>query len=335
MGKVTIHDVAERAGVSTSTVSRSFHNHPRISDETKRRVLRAAQELNYTWQEPPDSLVLKSLGVLLPHSSDDLLLHPFFPLVMRGVSLHAQSRGYVTTYGFSGEMPDRLRLLEQFVATASVRGIVLLAAYQEDPCVDYLLGEHVPFVVIGRPEHAGDVLWVDNDNFHAMYDVVNRLIQAGCRRIAFLGGAENLNVTHDRLEGYRMALGNRGIGPDARLVRYAGGFSESDGYRAMVELLAPARPDGVVATDDLLALGALKALSDSGLGQLPCVGFNNCREAREHVPSLSSVEIRPEELGRHAARLVIERMETGTASEDHVIVPTLFVGRETTGHESN
>jgi DNA-binding LacI/PurR family transcriptional regulator len=291
--------------------------------------MRAVRELDYRVPRPVATEPLRSIGLILPHSPDELLLHPFFPLVMRGVSRFAQPRGYVTTYAFSDDEDDRLELIERYVHSSSVRGLILLSVYQNDRCVDALVREDFPFVVIGRPEHPGDLLWVDNDNFHAMYDVVNRLVEAGNRRIAFVGGPVELNVTRDRLEGYRMALANRGLHADDGLVGHAAAFSESAGYRAMAGVLGRTTPDAFVATDDLLGFGALQALEDRGLGPIPCVGFNNSRLARERNLGLSSVEIRPEELGHHAARLLVGRLEHDASTENHVIVPTLFVSRET------
>ncbi|HKJ86337.1 MAG TPA: substrate-binding domain-containing protein, partial [Spirochaetia bacterium] len=208
-------------------------------------------------------------------------------------------------------------------------GIILLSASRHDRAIELLSRAGVPFSVIGRPENPGDTLWVDNDNFHAMYDVVHRLTDNGARRIAFIGGPPQLNVTRDRLEGYRKALENRGLEQHAGLVGYATEFSESAGYRSMRGILATELPDAVVATDDLLGCGALQALAERRL-TLPCVGFNNSSAASHHVPGLSSVEIQPGELGRHAARLLIERIEHGVTNENHAIIPTHFVPRETT-----
>ncbi|MFW5789543.1 MAG: substrate-binding domain-containing protein, partial [Spirochaetota bacterium] len=162
-----------------------------------------------------------------------------------------------------------------------------------------------------------------------MYDVVNRLMEQGARRIAFIGGPPHLNVTRDRLEGYRLAVQNRGLDLPTELIGYASEFTTSAGYRAMQGILTHARPDAIVATDDLLACGAFDAISVRGV-HLPCAGFNNSFEARHHSPPLSSVEIQPAELGRHAARLVIERIEKRVLPENHVIVPTRFVQRATT-----
>ncbi|MCK4516147.1 MAG: substrate-binding domain-containing protein, partial [Spirochaetaceae bacterium] len=115
------------------------------------------------------------------------------------------------------------------------------------------------------------------------------------------------------------------------LIAHADEFSESAGCRALGRILTFESPDAVVATDDLLGLGALLALTDHRLDPIPCVGFNNSAQARGHVPGLSSVEIHPDELGRTAAQLLIERIEHGVARENHAIVPTRFVERASTG----
>lgn len=327
MNRVTIRDVADRAGVSTSTVSRTLHNSPRISAETKQRVLEAVRELHYQGHIHSRNDAVRAIGLVLPGSPDDLFANAFFPQVLRGVSSFAQARGYLSLYAFSHDEEEKLGFLRQYVHSASVHGCILLAVHQHDRCIDFLMHEELPFAVVGRPETPGQLLWVDNDNFHAMYEVVNRLVEQGARRIAFVGGPPAMNVTRDRLEGYRMALANRGVDVIPELVGFASEFSESAGHRSMIAMLANGRPDAFVATDDVLGLGAMRALADRGLDGIPGVGFNNTPEGARRVPPLSSVDIRPEELGRHAARLLIERIERGDVAENHVIVPTSFVER--------
>lgn len=328
MRRVTIKDVAEHAGVSSATVSRTLHNHPRISEATKERVFRAAELLNYRSQLYRGNESLRSIGLVLPTAAEGLFAHPFFVELVRGISTFAQSNGYLTTYGFSGDEQEQLQILERYVRSDAITGLILLAVYQKDACIDFLAGQHVPFTVVGRPEVAGDLVWVDNDNFHAMYDVVNKLVEGGCRRIAFIGGPLEMNVTRDRLEGYRMALANRGVSVDARLVGHAPAFSPRSGYQVMKQLLDGHEPDAVVTTDDFLSLGAVRALEECGIGEIPCVGFNNTRTVSEQAPGLSSVEIYPDQLGREAARLLIEIIDSGSPSENHVIVPTTLVDPE-------
>jgi DNA-binding LacI/PurR family transcriptional regulator len=179
--------------------------------------------------------------------------------------------------------------------------------------------------MIGRPKNPSLLPWVDNDNFHAAYDVVNRMIEHGARAIAFLGGPSELQVTRDRLEGYRRALANRGLHSPVGGIRYAAEVTESAGYRTMLSVLSEGTPDALLATDDLLAAGAVKAITDRGIDPIQCVGFNNTPVAAEYARAISSVDIQAAELGRHAARLLIDLIEGREPGETHVIIPTRFV----------
>ncbi len=326
--KVTIQDVAYRAGVSASTVSRTLHNHPKITEETKQRVLQAADELHYRSVLYPGSRkTARLLAIVLPNGEQEFLRHPFFTSVLRGVSLTAQAAGYLVTYGFAPTQSQKMAILTRYLDTPSVRGYVLLRAYQNDPCIDTLLERKVPFAVIGRPEPSQDILWVDNDNFHAAYGAVNHLMESGFRRIAFVGGPQIMNVTRDRLEGYRMALTNRGLPFEPELVGFADAFGEEGGAQAMRRILRQTEPDALLASDDYLALGAIRTAREHGTGELECVGFNNTEWGPGAYPPFSSVEIYPEQLGAHAARLIIERSEDRRSEERHVIVPTRLVIR--------
>lgn len=329
MAKVTIRHVAERAGVSTSTVSRTLHNHPKISEETKQRVMDAVHALNYRAHVYPPAETLHAIALLLPTGANDLFLHPFYSQVTRGITSFAQANDYVIVMASSKDEEEKLDYLQRFLSAPIVRGVVTVASKLDDRCCEYLSGADVPFVVIGRPASAADILWVDNDNFHAMYDAVNRLIERGSRRIAFLGGPVEMIVTRDRLEGYRMALANRGLEQVFGFIAHADEVTEAAGFSAMHTILVHGTPDALVTTDDFLALGALQACAERGVGPLRCIGFNNSAQAAEHSPGLSSVEIQPVELGRHATRLLIERIENGRPTENHVIVPTRFIARET------
>jgi DNA-binding LacI/PurR family transcriptional regulator len=326
--KVTIQDIAERSGVSASTVSRALRDHPKITPETKRRVLEAAEELNYRSRlYPALTSGARLLAVILPSGESELLRHPFFTSILRGISLAAQSREYLVTYGYAATQPERLDILERYVGTPSVRGFVLLRAYKRDPSIDTLIRRGIPFAVIGRPEASQELLWVDNDNFHAAYDAVNHLIERGCRRIAFVGGPLSMNVTRDRLEGYRMALTNRGLTVQDELIDFSNTFGEAGGSDAMLRILSRSSPDALLASDDYLAIGALNAAREHSGMDLECVGFNNTQHGRDQYPSLSSVEIFPEQLGWHAASLVIDCVEETATEERHVVVPTRLVVR--------
>lgn len=330
--QVTIKDVAKLANVSPSTVSRVIAQNPKISDETKNKVYEAMKELNYHPNAIARSLANKStktLGIILPNTAEDLFVNPFFIQTMRGISIYAQKKGYYIMFTYSENEDKEVDFIEKYIYSKWVDGIILLTTRQNDKCISYLKKVNHPFVVIGRPEDTSDVLWVNNDNFKAMYDVVSYLTNKGHKEIAFIGGSHTFNVTKDRLAGYLRALQIRGLPVDDNLIRGVG-FSEVSGYEAMKKILEYKVPDAVVTTDDLIAFGVLKAINEMELKKIAVVGFNNTPLAEYQSPSLSSVDINPESLGYHATQLLIDKLENNINNKKHYLVETKFIEREST-----
>lgn len=330
---VTIKDIAKLANVSPSTVSRVISNSPKISQETKEKVYKAMKELNYEPNVIARSLANNStriLGLILPSSEDDLFENPFFMQAMKGISVYAQKKGYYIMYAFSENEDKELEFIKHYVRSKLVDGIILFTSRQNDKCISYLRNVGHPFVLIGRPEQPNDVLWVDNDNFRAMYNVVDFLVKKGYKDIAFIGGPENLYVTRDRFDGYRKALQTHAICEDGKMVKFAKNFSKQSGYEAMKEILAYKIPDAVVTTDDLLAFGVNQMLHEREIKGTALVGFNNTYLAEYQTPSLTSVDINAHKLGEYAAKLLIEKLQKKDMPYTHYIVDTELVEREST-----
>lgn len=329
---VTIKDVAKLANVSPSTVSRVISENAKISKDTKARVYTAIEHLGYHPNEVARSLANNStnvLGLILPNSESDLFNNPFFILLMKGISIYAQKKGYNIMYSFSKDENEEIHLLKKFTNGRTVDGIILLRSNQNDKCIEYLKEISYPFVVVGRPENLENVLWVDNDNFNAMYDVVNRLSLKGNKYIAFLGAVPGMNMSKDRLDGYKKALETHVISYDENFVAQGNEFSEQCGYESMLKILKYKTPTAVVATDDLLALGAVKAINENCESNISIVGFNNIPQAEYKYSKLSSVDINAEGLGQSAAKLLISKLKGDEElSVNHFIVKTNFVDRE-------
>jgi DNA-binding LacI/PurR family transcriptional regulator len=331
MIKVTIKDVAKEAGVATSTVSRVLSDNPRISDETKERVNEAVKKLNYKPNAIARSLAnnkTRILGVVLPSEAKDLLTNPFFINAMKGMSIYAQSKNYYITYVFSQEEKSESESIMEITNSNLIEGIILLRVNENDESIKFLKNTNFPFVAIGRPEETDDILWVDNDNFQAMYNVVNKLIQKGHRKIGFIGAIEKLNMSKDRLKGYKMALEVNGIGYEENLVIQKPLFNEEDGYDAAKSLLENNEVSAIVTTDDLLAFGVGKLLNERNISDISVVGFNNIQLAQYQDPPLASVHINADKLGYYAAKLLIEKLEEEESSNTHYIVNTEFIERE-------
>ncbi|BAS27006.1 LacI family DNA-binding transcriptional regulator [Limnochorda pilosa] len=333
---VTIKDVARSAGVSPSTVSRVISDHPRISQGTKERVRRAMKELGYHPNAIARSLVTQSsrtLGLVMSRAAEAALANPFFPEVIRGIGSVANQARYALLLSTSLTPRQELEECQEMLESHRVDGLVLLASRVEDRLVTRLARRGYPFVVVGRVPEDQEVWWVNNDNAAAAREAVEHLLGLGHRRVGCLAGAPEYLVTQDRVTGYRQALEAHGLPFDPELVRFTD-FSREQGSQAARGLLGlPDPPTAFFATDDLLAWGALQVASDLGLQvprDLSVVGFNDDPMSGYLNPPLTTVRVPIFELGRVAARLLLERLHDPASPVQHVLVPTHLVPRAST-----
>lgn len=329
--KVTIKDVAREANVATSTVSRVLSNSHKISDKTKEKVNEAIKKLNYTPNIIARGLAnnrTRILAVILPKEAEDIFSNPFFVQAMKGISIYAQKENYYIMYAFKQEGKDDNEWFKKFIDSNLVDGICLLNSKEKDDTINYLNDIEFPFVVIGRPDEVNNVLWVDNNNVKAMYDLVQMLIEYGHKEIAFIGAKANLNVSRDRLKGYKQALIDNGIEIKNSLIYEAEEFTQINGSYAINEILDSNRPTAVVATDDLLAFGAQETLNELGVKNMSIAGFNNIPMSEYQNPPLSSVDINAEELGFYATKLIIDRLEEKSSNRNSYIIDTKLIERE-------
>ncbi len=332
-----IKDVATKAGVSPSTVSRVLANHPRISVATRERVRDVMRELDYHPNAIARSLVKQSsqaIGLLIPSSIEQFFLNPFFPEVLRGITQIAQYSGYDIVLSTALHGKNDVDRLERMVRSKQVDGVILLTARLNDPLFAVLEENHIPSVVVGRPSQDVQLCWVNNDNRRAAYDTTMHLQKLGHQRIGFIGGSQELVVTVDRLAGYSSALQEQGVTFDPNLV-VSGEFIEDVGYNGMMRLLALAeRPSGIVASDDVLAFGAMRAAGELGYRipeDLAIVGFNDIPLARLANPPMTTMNVHIYELGQTAAKLLLQHIEKRELPPQSAIVPHELVIRRTCG----
>lgn len=328
---VTIKDVAKQANVSPATVSRVLSDSPQISEKTKEIVRRTIKELKYRPNAIARSLANKKsriLGVVFPNEAQDLLTNPFFIQAMKGMSEYAQSKKYYITYAFSEDEKTESDYINDFINSNLVDGVCLLRARSNDKSIKYLKETGFPFVVIGRPEESEGMLWVDNDNFQATYNLVNRLTKKGHKEIAFIGAQKDWNVTKDRLNGFKTACQINGIPVKDNNIVMRNEFNEKEGSKGILKLLEFSVPTAIIVQDDLLAFGALKVLKEKNINNIAMIGFNNSPLAEFQTPPLSSIDINAAELGYYAAKILIDYLENNETHIDHYIVESKLIERE-------
>ncbi|PJI07484.1 MULTISPECIES: LacI family DNA-binding transcriptional regulator [Clostridium] len=328
---VTIKDVAELANVSPSTVSRVLNKNKKISHSTQERVIKAARKLDYHPNAIARSLANHStntLGLIIPNEAEELFKNPFFIKTMTGISLCAHEKEYYIMYAFGSSEEEEVSFINKYIQSKLVDGIILLTSRSNDKCIKFLKDIQYPFVVIGRPENSEGVMWVDNDNFKAMYSIVDSLITRGASSVAFIGASKEFNMSKDRLDGYKRALIAHGKSIDESIIIEQKSFTEKDGYEAMKQIVKSKMPSAVVTTDDLLAFGVLKFLREINEENVSVVGFNNTPLAEYQVPPLASVDINSEKLGYYAAKLLIDRLQNKPDLQNHFIIDTFLEKRE-------
>ena len=330
----TLEEVARAAGVSRATASRVFTASPRVSDDARRAVERAARRLGYVPNRAARSLATGRsdlVALVIPEPTTRLFGEPFFPRLIRGITdaLSAHDLQLVLFAPQTRADEDRL---ERYLAGGHVDGALLVSLHGDDPLPARLVQRGVPVVVGGRPPGDGGVSYVDIDNHAGALSAVRHLAELGRRRIATITGSLDMSVSLDRLEGYRRGLELAGLNWDPDREESAGDYSLESGAAAMRQLLRrEPELDAVFAASDLMAAGALQVLREAGRrvpDDVAVVGYEDSPIAASMLPPLSSVRQPTEEMGREMARLLVSGIGVRDQVVRRVVLATELVARE-------
>jgi len=303
--KISIHDVANRAGVSVVTVSRVLNNAPSVREKNRQKVMQAVKELNYKPNAAARSLVSGKTGIIglwLPSLQDD-----FFDAVVRKINDLLAEQGYLLVLSIAAAENGELNFLEE----EHVDGVILLAPFQEDDRLLELKRLQLPFVVLNGQNNHPSASTVTINHYKGGYEAARHLIELGHTRISLVNGPKMLTTSKECEKGFRFALEEAGIVPYA--VEYGTNEVKSGYDIAQRWLIEDKLPSAVFAVDDYMALGVVGALKNSGL-QIPrdlsVVGYANRRIAADFYPDLSTVSFPAEEIGSYAVELLIRGMNS-------------------------
>jgi LacI family repressor for deo operon, udp, cdd, tsx, nupC, and nupG len=332
-----IADVAQRAGVSTATVSRAIRGLPRVSDDTRERVMRAAAELGYVISPQASTLVTgrtRTVGIVVPFVDKW-----FFGQVVAGVDSVLRANDFDLLLYNLGDARGRRRFFDQMPVRRRVDALIVLSLPLTAAEMAVLAALEVPVALVGASAPA---CWsVRIDDQEGASKAVQHLLNLGHRRIGLICGVpdEPMRFTApvDRRSGYHAALKRAGIPLDARLEAPAD-FTIEGGAAAMAELLTLAEPPtAVFAQSDELALGALRTLRRMGLrvpGDMSVVGFDDHEMAE--LFELTTIAQRVVEQGVLVAGQVLDALlSDGAAQPAEIIVPTRLVVRASTAPRSS
>jgi LacI family transcriptional regulator len=333
----TIKDLAKAAGVSITTVSRALNGYSDVSEKTRSRIKKLANELAYRPNAQAQSLVLKktkTIGVIMSeikrsHGKDSLSFE-----VLCGINDRASELNYDLILFSTNPNKQFQKTYSDLCRERRVDGAILQGLKINDVYLKEVVNQSLfPCVLIDIPRSGDWVGHVTSDNIHGAWEAMRHLIGLGHRRIAMINGYNEADVSHQRLSGYMLALQEAGIPYDSALV-LDGRFTEEGGAAAMNEIMEM-HPDvtAVFCASDLMALGAMQAAERAGRiipESISIVGYDDISLASYCVPKLTTVHQEKYELGYQAAQLLIDMLE-GRQVRHKVMLNSELIVRESTG----
>ncbi|SNR98173.1 transcriptional regulator, LacI family [Anaerovirgula multivorans] len=331
---VTIKDIAKNTNFSYATVSRALNSKPGISKKTREIILAEAEKMGYQPNGLARGLVMKhtnTIGLVIPD-----IVNPFFPEIARGVEDTASKLGYNvflcnTSWDVDKESSYLKALLEK-----RVDGIIIKPACDR-PCS--YSNSNIPMVLLNKMPRESKHSYIEIDNFKGGYLATKHLIEAGYKRIAFLGGIEDSYSTIERLEGYIHAFKQSNYKIDKSLIVY-GDYNFKTGYANMTKLMGLENPpDAAFAVNDFNALGVLQFVGELGLSvpdEFGIVGFDNIQYAAFPQIQLTTISQPKYEIGKYATEALINQINNKTAKfmQKIILEPELIVRKTTLNSKS-
>ena len=342
MKRPTQVDVARAAGVSRATVSFVINDSADmrvpISEETRQRVLKAVEELGYipdTRAQALRSGDTKTIGLIIPD-----IHNPHFWENAEGIEQEARKAGYHILFSSMELNMEYGADIFKDLSGRRIDGLILMGSFIDQSeeaklTLAQLLKRRLPIVEISdQPNQHHDIDCVHSNYRLATVEVMDHLISLHHQRIGVLYGAEPPELALDRFEPYKNCLQAAGLPFDPDLVAYCGSRLE-DGYQAALRLLRRSpRPTAILAINDLMAIGVMRAAGDLGLSvprDLSLVSFDDIPVSQYLVPRLTTASRDAVRLGQEAVRLVLERIQNPNQPRQTLHIPARLILRESTG----
>ncbi|WP_226390391.1 LacI family DNA-binding transcriptional regulator [Penaeicola halotolerans] len=311
--RATIHDIAKKLNTTASTVSRALNNHPRISEATKKQVLKMAKKLNY--QPNHIASALRSgrsrlIGVVLPTINRN-----FFSSVIRGIEEIANNLDYKVIITQSYEDYEKEVQTVEALLNARVDGIIASIGKNTENFDHFkkVLKKGIPLVLFDRISNELEVSQVVIDDHLGAYQTADHLIKQGCKRIVHFTSSQKINIYKERKRGYEDALKEHGLPVDPELVVLSN-MQLEDGRQAMLQIIEKGIPfDGVFSASDYAAMGAMQVLKEKGFkipSQVKIAGFGDEPFTSFTEPSITTVDQKSIPMGRITAETFFELLKS-------------------------
>ncbi|MEO1771179.1 LacI family transcriptional regulator [Enterococcus sp. 665A] len=329
---VTVKDVAKKAGVSPSTVSRVINDHPSISNETKKKIRYIMDEMGYFPNITARNLGKQranSLGVILPPlDSNERIGNPLYLELINAINETAHEFQVTTAVASATTAESLLENVIRMHRQKQVDGFILTYSEKDDPITQYLYENSVPFTLIGRPaEKEAEIIYVDNDNQLLGKQATEFLLSKGHKNILFASNVNQQIVFFERYFGYQEALMLASLPTHSPIT-----LTKPEDYAAFPEIIEQTNATALVVIDDIFALRIIQLANFYGYqvpDDLSIISFNNSIFATLVHPYLTTIDIDITDLGRLGTQKLMEQLDNKPSNGVQLVVPHQLIQRET------
>lgn len=328
---MSLEEVARRAGVSTSTVSRVLNNTGRVGEKTRARVLKIAKALKYRPDLHARTLAggsSKTLGLIVSN-----LQNPFFLDIFRVFEADAQAAGYAVVVSNTDYRPQQLAAATQWMLGHRMAGLALVVSEREPALIEELASEDLPVAVYDVGSPGPNVTNVKADYYRGMQRVVEYLHGLGHRRLAFVDHHAELQPLRDRRTSFHKAVARFSDGMSS--AESHGNDSPAGGYRAALRLLDSGfEPSAIICVNDFMALGVLRALRERDIAvpdDVSVVGHDNIGLSEYTAPPLTTVDISRAQIGHAMSAALLPPLDESVVMEREIVIHPEVIVRDSTG----
>ncbi|WP_296700330.1 LacI family DNA-binding transcriptional regulator [Algoriphagus sp.] len=329
--KATIHDIAEKLNVTASTVSRALNDNPRISEATKKKVLKVAKQLNYQPNHIASALrsgKSRLIGVIVPTANRN-----FFSSVIRGIEEIATNLNYRIVISQSYDEFEKEVQNVEALLNAQVDGVIASIGKTTENIEHFekIMKKGIPLVLFDRVSNDLEVSQVVIDDFLGAYQTVDHLIKNGAKRIIHFSSSQRINIYKERKRGYEEALKDNGIEVDPALILYSN-MQLEDGRKLIEDLLKKdVKFDAVFSASDYAIMGAMQVLKEHGYKipqQIKLAGFGNEPFTSFTEPTITTVDQKSIPMGKITAETFFELLndkKTDPMAKKTILKPELII----------
>lgn len=333
---VTIKDVAREAGVSVATVSKILNNKPYISEKTRQHVKEVMKQLDYHPNAQASNFKYKRSSniIFLAITQLHTAFHnPHMFEILCGAESVTQKKNYNLSFVGVSSTEEAYTTVLEIVGRNTADGILVHGSATSRQLIDFLVKSNFPHIIIGRPPFASASCWIDINNRMTGQMAMEYLETCGYNKIAFLGGPKSDEISRHRLQGFLSYMNINGLTIKEDFIKY-GKYTKESGFAMMKDLLCYSTlPDAVICENNLIAMGAVKAIENKNLSipeDIGIITFDDYPLSQLIDPPLTVIDIDVYEMGNQAATILLRKISNRNLSvQSFITLPNLIVRSST------